>query len=73
MQATLSLERPDDRQHRDPSDQPGRQPIAQEIACRKEWKTGNGGSDQAGQSGLDDGKNEMGVATRNAKHEKTLT
>ena len=27
---------------------------------------------KAGQSGLDDSKNEMGVATRNAKHKKTL-
>ena len=38
----------DDRQHRNPRDQPGRQPIPQEILCRKRWKTGDAGSDQAG-------------------------
>jgi hypothetical protein len=62
----------DDRQHRDPSDQPGCQPIPKEIVCRKRRKTSDAGSDQAGQSGLYDSKNEMGVPTRNAQHETIL-
>src|SRR5262249_52947448 len=46
----------DDRQHHDPRNEPGHEPVTEEIAGPQERKTRDSRSDQRSQSGLDDPK-----------------
>jgi hypothetical protein len=46
--------------------------MPKEVAGRERWKTGDAGCNQACQPGLDDCKNEVAIATRNAEHQTPL-